>query len=852
MGLVFLLLVCFYLSSCQGEDLPFSRVSADVVQEETESEHGGTHVDLSTWVAAHDVAHFLGISPTKRVYVPLQVNVVLIGFQGDGNHFLEVSKARLARWFEHVIHERSHVVVPLFEEQVTTRKQPPTRDTRIQYDFQLNFVMAHPLVTVALENVLLQNARTDDESSTMYVDVYRVTSLLHHLATSMRMDESSYTLFILNPKPPVEGRRYGYRAGLSRSELDALRADTQWLQKLQVLVAGRKASAEGASGQNIAVPPMEGAETGNGKVWAEWYLRYATAAADDCRSNNDDDGTEASPSCLAHWSVAGLSIHALTRHMARSGTKYHLRYLQSVLRDQIPNDCLVDSWVSHDRFAFLDVSAGPFEWSPMGSAAPGVRTRHTVPRPPSGRAVHATQDSVASALDTLKTIYKQKCLTDDVIPTQDCERILAQVKSTAKSVVDEVETISDVNVQTDYWLADMSALTSRALQHLFTPGIPLFETPYARHINVVVHIVKTHETYKPRDPSYFAAEDYVAELKRLAAPGQKFTITIREVSVASEKALALAFHESMKSTVIPSVDPETGTFKPERVVYVDSMTLRSKLIPIAPSPRTMIMTERSISVFLFSTNYPYPVLVDKYYQAKALSDMVIVTQSNFEWYTSRIQCNGKPVIWDLRDPTREALSASALLIGGLIPSHLSYSTATSCTTQEWLWSVGDSPFSHTSHGMHFSVLHKDMAARNYILAGLEQSINSTNHMIARLSHVQTSPSNFLAISKLDVATIEQALADLRMIWQEVLNDVGRLHWELCLERLPEIVKATYRFEGAVQSALELLEQHRCSSVGVASSSSSWIPILVGVGILDTVSVLAYVFLRKGRAKVKIN
>ncbi len=32
----------------------------------------------------------------------------------------------------------------------------------------------------------------------------------------------------------------------------------------------------------------------------------------------------------------------------------------------VPFDCLVDSWISHERFAFLDLSAGPFEWSPIG------------------------------------------------------------------------------------------------------------------------------------------------------------------------------------------------------------------------------------------------------------------------------------------------------------------------------------------------------------------------------------------------------------------------------------------------------------------------------------------------------
>jgi hypothetical protein len=229
---------------------------------------------------------------------------------------------------------------------------------------------------------------------------------------------------------------------------------------------------------------------------------------------------------------------------------------------------------------------------------------------------------------------------------------------------------------------------------------------------------------------------------------------------------------------------ESGSFKPLRHVFVDSMSVRSKILDVLPlssvGSESMELTDREISVFLFSTNYPYPVLVDRTLQAKgmfcclfvcivcivlfvcivcllfvyavlccvvlcclfvcpfvclfvlfwllfvcclfvlcvvclfvcivclyiclyclycllyfsliasnkALSDAVVATQSNFPSHPSRVQCNGEPILVDLRDPSREMLAAIALTVGGIIPPHLSYSHETKCVTQEWLWSVG--------------------------------------------------------------------------------------------------------------------------------------------------------------------
>lgn len=56
----------------------------------------------------------------------------------------------------------------------------------------------------------------------------------------------------------------------------------------------------------------------------------------------------------------------------------------------------------------------------------------------------------------------------------------------------------------------------------------------------------------------------------------------------------------------------------------------------------------TLEVPIFWFIYGEPLFVDKHYQAKALSDMVIVVQSETSSWESHLQCNGKPLLWDLR------------------------------------------------------------------------------------------------------------------------------------------------------------------------------------------------------------
>lgn len=84
---------------------------------------------------------------------------------------------------------------------------------------------------------------------------------------------------------------------------------------------------------------------------------------------------------------------------------------------------------------------------------------------------------------------------------------------------------------------------------------------------------------------------------------------------------------------------------------------------------------------------------------------------------------------------REALSATLLHLGGVLPPHLGYHPQQGRVTHDWLWSVGAHPQSFTSVGTKFSDTQKDALARSYLLDALDSSVDMVNAAIDKLRSV---------------------------------------------------------------------------------------------------------------------
>jgi hypothetical protein len=61
------------------------------------------------------------------------------------------------------------------------------------------------------------------------------------------------------------------------------------------------------------------------------------------------------------------------------GNIYSQEYVSKIVTNGVvAEECLVDVWIGHNRFAFIDLTAGPFHWGPS-IAGEGARTIHSLP-----------------------------------------------------------------------------------------------------------------------------------------------------------------------------------------------------------------------------------------------------------------------------------------------------------------------------------------------------------------------------------------------------------------------------------------------------------------------------------------
>ena len=172
-----------------------------------------------------------------------------------------------------------------------------------------------------------------------------------------------------------------------------------------------------------------------------------------------------------------------------------------------------------------------------------------------------------------------------------------------------------------------------------------------------------------------------------------------------------------------------------------------------------------------------PLFVDKYYQAKALSDMIVVVQNRHRLYPSRLGCNGKVIYQNLRNPLKPLLSAVALNIGGLVSTHITYNEAHHNAIQNWLWSVGDNALSHTSRGVHFNRLQIDTLWRNQLVDGIQRAIELTNEAVDLLQKLPTDPSTRPVIGQLPLHELNAEFYRLAQLFVTAGHRVIKLQFD---------------------------------------------------------------------------
>jgi hypothetical protein len=620
-----------------------------------------------------------------------------------------------------------------------------------------------------------------------YVDAARFSAVLADLLATLGLDRS-FSLFVLNLKSPVdkEHATYGYRVGFSQAEIEEIRANTSALSLPQKTYTPKRWSdtPRRTDAQSAHVPPPRFvSKVTESDAWAnrltEVLFKARALRAFEIGSAAERATAESTygvselrrlanvcsdidPNDLVCVLRAEPAAHGSTFDMvaeiAALGTMDERRYVQQLLRDNsglIRGDCLVDAWVSHDRLAFVDLGAGPLDWGPT-VAASGVKTYESFPSMPSDELVERELASNVAQRSPLPTTFanaSEAFAESSLLAVYRNLHCSYGVDSVCAQLADRVQQLQSSPLQSRPWLAraasDSFATTESSntsasedeflselahvvlgvgVRQLFLPPASLFSPVLDSAVSFHLFVVSDHSAYAAVDELTFDWQRVRGELQALRLPYQEFGFRVTTVDLSDEARIVAALAASLRTATLPSLDAE-GLFHAVPTRYIDSATLQERLEALhidADTHGTSVDPTRHINLFLFSIGDETPLLIDKYFQAKALDNAVLIVQSNSRNFSSRFACNGALVDVDLRNPTHATLGALGTLLGGLVPAHIQYEPTHNAASQDWRWAVGARPnvAIALSPLARYGALARDITLRNAAMAAVTESLQN--------------------------------------------------------------------------------------------------------------------------------
>jgi len=925
---------------------------------------------LKLWIESENIGKLLDLHFTKTLHLTIPVNIIFVGFGGEGNRGINLSQEDLLEWFSHIEHSIKNVIVPIGEDYTTTDKIN-TPSTHIEYSFDLQVSKLDPMVNTLIEDAIFWHLRSesgkdqqpssvplDDDNGIdtieeheiekkFYTNPYLVSSLLSSLCESLAINNNSYTVFVLNPNHPStsdSGHIYGYRTGFSNLELKQLyknpnikipqdistvSTDYQFSQLLlnhnnnnHNQNNQRKQQEEESitlnNNKNIKFKDLikKSSEWANRMIKEFNQFRTSTTQNNPNCKFTSPDGEEDKEqwSCMSLNMIkneSGNNIIDRAQDIFESGTLFEQLYVYTAHQFEITENPIVDTWISHKRFSFIDLTAGPFEWGPS-IGGNGLKTFSTLPVPPFPESLlegdlstikkelktkMLSQDRLDQELLMLETIFTNNCpgyldiknidqiLKEKNLPDLDLKTInnlelclsLAEkhLKLVEKNVQDidlllgNIEEDFGLDNNQDVFISKLGSVVSGSLRHLVAPPLPLFKIRFSQRVNFQVYVISDHKVYNPRDYFYFNYEHFKNEIEKLKLSNQEFTFTIKSIDMSQDKSLALAYHTSLKTILSPVIN-ENGEFTTKLNYYLDSKDIKNHLNRLylnefnngndndEDNIYQFINSNEAkyIPIFLFSLSSNQPVFIDKNHQAKSLSNMVIAVQTNVLSWPSSFSANGHQTSLYLVNPTSSILAATALNLGGLIGTHFTYSEAHHAATSNWHFSVGDSPLSKTFTFpfSYFNDFQKDIIFRNYIVSSLERSLYWINKATAMLYQQKTTVNNFPTLMSYPLEDITLNFVGIRDLWSQSSNYLKELNFKKAIQAAQESEQNAYKF---YKESLSLVQFATLASCNQSNSNTFSIPkrtiaiVIITFGINFIIIVLLSLFYKK-KSKLKIN
>ncbi|GLU10466.1 hypothetical protein SLE2022_272660 [Rubroshorea leprosula] len=863
------------------------------------------------YTKAGNIASYLSLMGVDSMYIPVPVNFIFIGFEGKGNQDFKLHPEELERWFTKMDHIFEHTRVPLIGEVLTPFYKISIDKmqhhhlpivSHINYNFSVHAIQMNEKVTSIFERAINVFSRKDnvsgdkdDADSLWQVDMDMMDVLVTSLVEYLQL-EDAYNIFILNPKRDTKRMKYGYRRGLSESEITFLKEDKS-LQNKKIQSGN---PPENILALNKIQKPLYGKHPMAKFAWTttedtdtvEWYNVCLDAL------NNVEK--------LNQGKEIAQIIQTKVLQLLNGKNEDMKLLLEKELKSEDFSDhhveCLTDTWIGGNRWAFIDLTAGPFTWGPAVGGE-GVRTELSLPNVE--KTIGAVEEiSEDEAEDRLQEAIQEKFAVFGDKDHQAIDILLAEIdiyelfafkhckgrkvklalceeldermrdlknelqsfegeeneeihRNKAKEALkrmenwnlfsDTYEDFQNYTVARDTFLAHLGATLWGSMRHIISPSVSDGAFHYYEKISYQLFFITQEKLGHDKLPVDLKA--LMEGLSSLKQPLQTVMFSPHRLSLSEDPALAMAFSVARRAAAVPLL-LVNGTYRKTVRSYLDSSILQHQLQRLNDhgSLKGSHADSRStLEIPIFWFIHGDPLLIDKHYQAKALSDMVIVVQSETSSWESHLQCNGKSVLWNLRRPIKAALAAVSEHLAGLLPLHLVYSQAHETAIEDWIWSVGCSPFSVTSQGWHLSRFQLDTIARSYIITTLEESIELVNSAIHLLVTERTTEKTFKLFQSQEHELVNK-YNHVVSLWKRISTVTGELRYMDAMKLLHTLEDASKGFAHQVNTTISLLHPIHCTrerKVDVVFDATTIPAFLVVGGIL-------YVVLKPRRPKPKIN
>lgn len=860
---------------------------------------------------AASVADYLKLAPVESIYLPVPINFIFVGFEGKGNQELKLGEEELERWFTQIDHVLEHTRVPQVGEALTPfyrqradgeqRHHLPLR-SHLHYNYSVHAIEMGEKVTAVFERALNVLSRREDlndaspDSEVQWqVDIdstaYLFSNLVHYLQLG-----NAYNIFVLNPKRDATRRRYGYRQGLSSAEIKFLKEDEE--ARLSVIKSKPGRTPNPLDLEKKTRPLYE----------RHPMLRFAWSTAETVDMDHWVDGSldalNTIEKSLQGKALSEVVIAKAQEVLHRDGSDIALA-LQRELRQEknagLHPDCLVDMWVGKERWAFVDLTAGPFSWGPAVGGV-GVRTETTLPSvdklleklPVSTEEeVHEDlsnlvqdrfsifEDGNPDLIDTLLAevdiydIFSQRhcenrrakvilCdelqerlvnLKEELRRVQEAESEELQKTRAAEALkrierwnlfsdVHEMQHIRNYSVARDWFLANLGAVLWSSMKHVVTPSTADGAFHFYNKIHFQIFVI-TQEKIKHKDLLPLDITLLKDALSWITIPGQAGKTFVKMLALSEDSALSMAFSVARRAAVVP-VLLVNGTHRTTTRLYLDSLILQHQLQRLSGSQGLNERSVLEVPIFWF-IQQGEPLFIDKHLVAKALPDMVVVVQSSEAAWASHLQCNGNPLLWDLSRPLKDAVAAVAEHVAGSLPSQFTFSPAHERGDEDWKWAAGCHPFSSMASGWHVSLFQSDAIGRSYIVTTLDESIETVNDAIEQLSKEPTYKESFEAFRRQEHILLNNYNTVISL-WKRIAKSMEDLTYTEATRLLHHLEDATTRFMRATNDTIIELHPIHCTRQRKVVVGYE---LYMGLGII-LLAVLALLWLKPRHSKPKIN